>query len=163
MRYPKAGYPNPKVRLRVFDLERYLDLTKERKWKSQDDVGKATKELVLENPFKEDDVVISEVVWVGENELIVKATNRIATVERVARFVFGEDDAMKDERIVVGKVVREVDFEKLDGGWAEPVSTKPSTVSYQFTEKISVVTPEGFEHRWDFFDSSPPFFPIEIR
>lgn len=123
MRYPKAGYPNPKVRLRVFDLERYLDLTKERKWKSQDDVGKATKELVLENPFKEDDVVISEVVWVGENELIVKATNRIATVERVARFVFGEDDAMKDERIIVGKVVREVDFEKLDGGWAEPVSS----------------------------------------
>ncbi|GAA5989679.1 hypothetical protein JCM5350_001661 [Sporobolomyces pararoseus] len=123
MRYPKAGYPNPKVRLRVFDLEKFLESSSQRtQWTSQSDVEKFTKELVLENPFDEDDVVISEVVWVGENELMVKATNRIATVERVARFEFSREDYLEDERIVVGKVVREVDFEKLDGGWAEPGS-----------------------------------------
>ena len=127
MRYPKAGYPNPEVRLRVFDLEKFLESSSQRtQWTSQSDVEKFTKELVLENPFDEDDVVVSEVVWVGENELMVKATNRIATVERVARFEFSREDYLEDERIVVGKVVREVDFEKLDGGWAEPVSLFPS-------------------------------------
>jgi len=131
MRYPKAGYPNPKVRLRVFNLEKYLPSTQKQEWKTDSEVQRATKELVLENPFPENDVVISEVVWVGENELMVKATNRIATIERVARFEFTTEDSddYKDERILVGKVVREVDFEKLDGGWAEPVSQSlfPST------------------------------------
>ncbi|GAA5897721.1 uncharacterized protein JCM6883_006795 [Sporobolomyces salmoneus] len=122
MRYPKAGYPNPKVRLRVFDLEQYLNSAQDRQWTREADVEKATKELVFENPFRDDDVVISEVVWVGENELMVKATNRIATIERVASFEFVNANELKDERILVGKVVREVDFEKLDGGWAEPGS-----------------------------------------
>jgi len=120
MRYPKAGYPNPKVRLRVFDLEKYLESTREAGYPTQQDVDKATNELVFDSPFPENDIIISEVVWTAENELMVKATNRIATIERVARFVFDET-VLADERIVVGKVVREVDFEKLDGGWAEPV------------------------------------------
>lgn len=120
MRYPKSGYPNPKVRLRVFDLEKYIASTRDAGYQTQQDIDKATKELVFDSPFPENDIIISEVVWTAENELMVKATNRIATIERVARFEFDET-VLADERIVVGKVVREVDFEKLDGGWAEPV------------------------------------------
>ena len=61
--------------------------------------------------------------WVGANELMVKATDRIAKVQRVAHFVLGE---VREEREVVGKVVREDDYGAIDGGWVEPVRSLPT-------------------------------------
>lgn len=55
----------------------------------------------------------------GKDDLIVKATNRIASVERVAHFVLGPGNEERGE--VVGQVVRETDWKALDGGWVEPV------------------------------------------
>ncbi|GAA5941973.1 S9 family peptidase [Sporobolomyces koalae] len=181
MRYPKAGYPNPKVRLRVFDLERFLtDRTSE--WSDEEGVLRATKELVLDNPFPEDDVIISEVEWIGADELMVKATNRIATIERVALFNFDRnlDDGQKS--VVVGKVVRSVDFDKLDGGWAEPGSnivgiastvllhsqandseSSASIPSYPPGYLDIVPSPSGFNHLAYFSpaDSKEPVFLTE--
>ncbi|GAA5856001.1 hypothetical protein JCM5353_008762 [Sporobolomyces roseus] len=179
MRYPKSGYPNPKVRLRVFDLEKYLESTRDAGYQTQQDIDKATKELVFDSPFPENDILISEVVWTAENEVMVKATNRIATIERVARFEFDET-VLADERIVVGKVVREVDFEKLDGGWAEPGSNIvgiSSTVLLHSQSDSSAVpipsyppgyldilpSPSGFNHLAYFSpaDSKEPIFLTE--
>ncbi|GAA6063684.1 hypothetical protein JCM10212_003351 [Sporobolomyces blumeae] len=138
MKYPKPGYPNPLVRIRVFDLERYQKLSRGEeldegeRLSEEDKVRRSLWELRLERPFDAEDEVVSEVVWIGRDELVVKVTNRIATVERVARFVLdaaGEEEDEEDrdragqsDRIMVGKVVREVDFDKLDQGWAEPGS-----------------------------------------
>lgn len=58
---------------------------------------------------------------------MIRATDRTGGKERVAHFVVGEDRALSsgdedgDEGEIVGKVVRDMDWVKKDGGWVEPV------------------------------------------
>ncbi|GAA5916914.1 hypothetical protein JCM5296_000616 [Sporobolomyces johnsonii] len=133
MRYPKAGFPNPKVRIRVFDLAAYLSLpTRPTPFSTSiasptvdPRVSSLTYDLVFSSPFPEIDVVVSEVTWVGKDQLIVKATDRTARVQRVALFDLSQMEGGVDEeegkpKTIVGQVVREDDFGELDGGWAEP-------------------------------------------
>ncbi|GAA5973880.1 hypothetical protein JCM21900_004734 [Sporobolomyces salmonicolor] len=133
MRYPKAGFPNPKVRIRVFDLAAYLSLASRPNPFStsiasptvDSRVSSLIYDLVFLSPFPETDVVVSEVTWVGKDQLIVKATDRTARVQRVALFDLskvggGGDEEDGKTKIIVGQVVRDDDFGKLDGGWAEP-------------------------------------------
>ncbi|GAA5898899.1 hypothetical protein JCM5296_004413 [Sporobolomyces johnsonii] len=133
MRYPKAGFPNPKVRIRVFDLAAYLSLpTRPTPFSTSiasptvdPGVSSLTYDLVFSSPFPEVDVVVSEVTWVGKDQLIVKATDRTARVQRVALFDLSKMEGGVDEeegktKTIVGQVVREDDFGELDGGWAEP-------------------------------------------
>lgn len=72
--------------------------------------------LTFSNPFPEDDVVITSVTWVGKDDLLVKGTDRVASMERTARFKMNGKGG-----IVVGEVVREFDATVKDGGWVEPV------------------------------------------
>ncbi|GJN88898.1 hypothetical protein Rhopal_001869-T1 [Rhodotorula paludigena] len=124
MRYPKPGYPNPRVNLRVFSLSAYLSRSAQATSSSRvtPRVRAALYTLAFSSPFPADDVLVTQVAWVGERELVVKATDRIARVERVAYFNLGEVDAdgEEEERSVVGRVIRETDWEAVDGGWAEP-------------------------------------------
>ncbi|GAA5940217.1 hypothetical protein JCM1841_004894 [Sporobolomyces salmonicolor] len=133
MRYPKAGFPNPKVRIRVFDLAAYLSLASRPNPFSTSiasptvdpRVSSLIYDLVFSSPFPETDVVVSEVTWVGKDQLIVKATDRTARVQRVALFDLskvggGGDQEDGKTNIIVGQVVRDDDFGQLDGGWAEP-------------------------------------------
>lgn len=80
----------------------------------------ATSQLVFENPFPADDLIIQEVTWVSKSELVVRATDRTGAKERVALFDLGGED--EQEGVVKGKVVRDNDWGKKDGGWVEPVS-----------------------------------------
>ncbi|BGP47610.1 Dipeptidyl peptidase 4 [Rhodotorula kratochvilovae] len=109
MRYPKPGFPNPRVTLRVFSLATYLASPSR-------SVSAATHMLVLARPFPAEDVLVTQVAWVGRDELVVKATDRTGRVERVGYF---DLRGAKEGEEVVGRVVRETDWEKLDGGWAE--------------------------------------------
>ncbi|CEQ43140.1 SPOSA6832_05038, partial [Sporobolomyces salmonicolor] len=139
MRYPKAGFPNPKVRIRVFDLAAYLSLASRPNPFSTSiasptvdpRVSSLIYDLVFSSPFPETDVVVSEVTWVGKDQLIVKATDRTARVQRVALFDLskvggGGDEEDGKTNIIVGQVVRDDDFGQLDGGWAEPATSTSS-------------------------------------
>ncbi|KAM0787347.1 hypothetical protein ACM66B_003435 [Microbotryomycetes sp. NB124-2] len=126
MRYPKPGYPNPKVKISVFDLKSYLDSPRDRPTLTDEDEASTTLDprveaalytLELSEPFGVNDTIVSEVSWVGSNDLMVKATNRVADQMRVAHFDFNESAA---GRKLVGKVVRDTDFSSIDGGWVEP-------------------------------------------
>ncbi|SCZ93927.1 BZ3500_MvSof-1268-A1-R1_Chr6-3g08994 [Microbotryum saponariae] len=128
MRYPKPGYANPLVTIHVFDLASYLAVP-QRPTPVEPEANppvvdprvlEVTYELVLSKPFDPNDMLVSEVTWVGKDDLMIKVTDRTAQIQRTAHFRL--DEAVTDRRIV-GKVVREEDFGKIDGGWIEPTQT----------------------------------------
>ncbi len=127
MRYPKPGFPNPIVQVKLFDLGAYQDspsrptLATNSSSPVDPAVEAVTYTLEFGSPFAGNDVVVGEVSWVSESEVVVKATNRIATVQRVAYFDLSK--AQAGQGTVVGKVVREVNMAEKDGGWVETVST----------------------------------------
>ncbi|GAA5872183.1 hypothetical protein JCM8547_003828 [Rhodosporidiobolus lusitaniae] len=133
MRYPKAGYPNPLVRVRVFDLSSYLSSPSSRPtlsstFSSSSTVDPAVRtslsRLELSNAFLAEETLVTELAWVGETDLLVKFTQRDAAVERIGYFQLGAagsgGEDTSGDKVVKGKTVRETDWVKRDGGWAEP-------------------------------------------
>ncbi|PSR86978.1 dipeptidyl peptidase IV N-terminal region-domain-containing protein [Coniella lustricola] len=130
MKYPKAGAPNPVVDLLFYDL-------------NQGDKF----EVNIDGGFADDDRLITEVVWAGENVLI-KETNRVSDVMRVV---------LVDVTSRTGKTVRTDDVGKLDGGWfeisqktrfipADPANQRPydgyiDTVVYDNGDHLAYFTP----------------------
>lgn len=92
--------------LNLFDLSAY---------ESGFPVDAATYSLQVENPFDVHDRIITEVAWVGDNDLIIKETNRAASRERVAHFDFS---TIAQDGLQAGVITRDVDYVKMDGGWA---------------------------------------------
>ncbi|SCV67402.1 BQ2448_5013 [Microbotryum intermedium] len=128
MRYPKPGYANPLVTIHVFDLASYSAIPP-RPTPIEDEakppvvdprVLEMTYELVLSKPFDPNDMLVSEVTWVGKGDLMIKVTDRTAQVQRTAHFRL--DEAVTNRKIV-GQVVREENFGEIDGGWIEPTQT----------------------------------------
>lgn len=99
--------PNPKITLRLFDLAAYT---------TSFIASSSTYILETEQPMDEHDRVLTEVVWVDDDDLIIKETNRAASRERVVYFDFS---ALATEGPQHGIVTRDIDYSKLDGGWAE--------------------------------------------
>ncbi|KAI5804934.1 putative dipeptidyl-aminopeptidase B [Geopyxis carbonaria] len=93
IKYPKAGAPNPVVHLQFFDIEKEEAFS-----------------VNIEGDLADDNRLITEVVWAGGGQVLIRETNR-------------ESDLLKMVLIDVnkrqGKVVREVDVAALDGGWFE--------------------------------------------
>lgn len=92
IKYPKAGSPNPFVNLLFYDA-------------TKNDVFAVT----IDGDFPEDDKLITEVVWAGD-QLLVKESNRVSDILRVI---------LIDVPDRAGKNVRELDVEEIDGGWFE--------------------------------------------
>ncbi|KAF3762643.1 hypothetical protein M406DRAFT_294395 [Cryphonectria parasitica EP155] len=92
MKYPKAGAPNPVVDLLFYDVDRGDQF-----------------EVKIDGGFADDDRLITEVVWAGQN-VIIKETNRVSDIMRVV---------LVDVASRTGKTVRTDDVGKLDGGWFE--------------------------------------------
>ncbi|GAA5990808.1 hypothetical protein JCM10908_000026 [Rhodotorula pacifica] len=130
VRYPKPGYPNPLITVRVFSLSRYLSLPAS--LAASERLASSILTLRLSHPFdpEAEGKVVTEVVWIGADELLVRMTDRSARVERIGRFdlasVQWEDktgNAKEAEQVLVGEVVRETDWWEKDGGWAEAAQT----------------------------------------
>ncbi|KAK0202348.1 dipeptidyl aminopeptidase [Desarmillaria ectypa] len=98
MRYPKPGYANPAVGVWVWDVN----------------VGEGWELDVNVGEEVQGGVVVQEVKWVGEEELLVKIVNRNADDGKVVYFDFGRDR--------VGREVRRLgkEGEEGDSGWIEP-------------------------------------------
>ncbi|TKA51992.1 hypothetical protein B0A53_05076 [Rhodotorula sp. CCFEE 5036] len=124
VRYPKPGYPNPRITVRVFSLARYLSLSTTLSAEERRSSSLLT--LRLSRPFDPEDEgeVVTEVVWIGPDELLVRMTDRSARVERIGRFDLASAEwqrksADAEEQVLEGEVVRETDWWEKDGGWAE--------------------------------------------
>ena len=94
IKYPKAGASNPVVDLQFYDV-------------AKDEVfGVQTN-----SDFPDEDRLITEVVWAGKDgKILVKNTNRESDLLKVALIDVNER---------VGKIVRTVDVDGIDGGWFE--------------------------------------------
>ncbi|KAG8530805.1 uncharacterized protein KY384_004162 [Bacidia gigantensis] len=138
LKYPKAGAPNPVVDLQFYDV-------------NKDEVFS----VPTDSDFPDDDRLITELVWAGkEGKALVKNTNRVSDILKVA---------LIDVTQRTGKVVRERDINKVDGGWFEvtekttfvpsdPASGRPHA-GY-----LDTVIHEGYDHLAYFtpLDNSEP-------
>lgn len=128
----QPGYANPTIKIRVFSLAHYQALPASTS--TQNRIASSLVTLRLSSPFDPDleGEVVTEVAWIGADELLVRMTDRSARVERVGRFDLASFDWSKLERdgsgqrVLVGEVVRETDWWRRDGGWAEAVRTLSS-------------------------------------
>lgn len=93
IKYPKPGTPNPIVDLLLLDLSNYESFSVP----------------IEENEAKDTEKLITEVIWTGDEKLIMRITDRDSSVLKV-----GVVDAKKKK----GKTSRTVDVGK-DGGWFE--------------------------------------------
>lgn len=126
IKYPKAGAPNPVVALKFYDI-------------AKDEVF----DVKADSDYSDDDRLITEVVWAGKDgKVLVRETNRESDILKVLLI-----DVMQR----VGKVVRTVDVDGIDGGWfevseetrfipADPSNRRPHS-GY-----IDTVIHEGYDH-----------------
>ncbi|KAG7094398.1 hypothetical protein E1B28_007998 [Marasmius oreades] len=132
MRYPKPGYANPIVNVYVVDLNAIPG----------GGVEEATVELTWEGRKEQDNSVIQEVAWVGDDELIVKEVNRNADDGSVVYFNIATGSRKGEGQ---GLVVRKLGKygEEGDDGWIESAQNiYPISLGY-----LDIVpTPEGYNH-----------------
>ncbi|EPS40932.1 hypothetical protein H072_5200 [Dactylellina haptotyla CBS 200.50] len=125
IKYPKAGAPNPTVDILFFDIEK----------------GESF-EVTIENDFPDPDRLITEVTWAGNNNVLIKESNRESDILKVVLIDVGKR---------TGKIVREVDINSIDGGWFEVSQTTtyiPADPEFGRANDgyIDTVVHEGFDH-----------------
>lgn len=126
IKYPKAGAPMSVVNLQFYDTTRKEIFT-----------------IPIEGDFKDNDKLITEVVWAGSSgKLIVRETNRVSNILKVVAM---------DAQGRFGSIARETNVTAIDGGWfevsedttyvpADPANGRPHD-GY-----IDTVIHEGFDH-----------------
>ncbi|KZV77828.1 peptidase S9B [Exidia glandulosa HHB12029] len=115
MPYPKPGTPNPVVSVQVFDLSRFKDVHPEPP--SVDAVdAQFVKTLEWEEMRDREESIIQEVAWVGNEELMVKETNRGADDGVVVYVDLRSSTTTYRVARRLGK-----NGEQGDEGWIEPV------------------------------------------
>nr|CAG8529769.1 15075_t:CDS:10 [Entrophospora candida] len=140
MRYPKPGYPNPTVALYIYHLDTPL--------------AAQSGPVVIENDFKEDNKLITELAWCGDDQLLVRVMNRIQDIQRTV---------LVDARKLKGKAVREESTAVTDNGWFEITKSmiyiKP-TGSIKSDSYLDIMSNNGYDHIAFFstLDSSKPQF-----
>jgi dipeptidyl aminopeptidase len=125
IKYPKAGAPNPIVTVQFYDVE-----------KSE------VFDVKIENDFVDDNRLITEIVWAGKGEVLVRETNRESDILKII---------LMDVTSRTGKTVRTENVRTLDGGWME-VSQKTTFVPADPANGrphdgyIDTVIHEGYDH-----------------
>jgi dipeptidyl aminopeptidase B len=131
IKYPKAGAPNPVVDLLFYDVERAEVFS-----------------VDVSGGFADDDRLITEVFWADKDQVLIRESNRESDVTRLL---------LVDASSRSGKMVRQLDVAKLDGGWftprhntlfipADPANGRPEsgyidTVIYENHNHMAYFTP----------------------
>lgn len=135
LKYPKAGYKNPKLGVNVFEL-----------------ANKKTEELFNNHQGKEfQDYLVTEVLWVGNSDLFLRTTDRISTELKIV---------IVDAVTMEFKIAR---HEVAENGWFElshdtyyiPLN---SSVGRPEDGYIDTITVDGYNHLAYYtpIDSSEP-------
>ena len=137
IKYPKAGAPNPVVELLFWDMTKLESFG-----------------VKVDKDFKDDQRLITEVLWAGDEKVLVRETNRESDILKMV---------LIDVKKRKGKVVREQDVAALDGGWFEVTQDTvyvPADASKgrRHDGYIDTVIHGGFNHLAYFptLDSSKP-------
>ena len=138
IKYPRAGSPNPTVHLRFYDIEK-----------------ENVFDVSIDGDLPDDDRLITEVIWAGEtSQALIRQTNRESDLLKMA---------LVDAANRQGRIVREKDVQKLDGGWFEVSETTtfvPADASNGRPDDgyIDTVIHEGYDHLAYFspLDSAEP-------
>ncbi|CAG8569570.1 5544_t:CDS:10 [Ambispora leptoticha] len=141
MKYPKPGYPNPRVTLHVYDIV-------------SSSIVEQTEAIRMEYNFDDEDRLITEVAWAGESYLLVRVMNRIQDLQRIV---------LVDAASRKGTTVREENAEEQDGGWfeiAQSIVYIPKSDTRKKDAYIDLVNNNGYLHLAMFspIDSSNPTF-----
>lgn len=163
MKYPKPGFANPTVSVKMIDLDEIRDAT--RKGASVmptqytlhspvSDKGKATNEVdrVLSSDAGAKERLVTEVKWVSDTDLLVKETDRYSDVMRIVLFDLSpQAKASAAGTQVVGQVVRRQDARADASGWIraaqtiEPLSHHNLSIGSTAYLDI-VVSTDGYRH-----------------
>ncbi|GAA6021103.1 hypothetical protein JCM10207_003364 [Rhodosporidiobolus poonsookiae] len=134
MRYPKSGYPNPLVTIRLFSLSAFLSspscrpsLPSSSSPTVTPGVSSYLSTLVLDRPTPPSDFVVSELASAGEKGLLMRVMSRDAAVERVGLFEVREEDEEGRERR--GRTVRETDWVEKGQTISSLLPSSPSSLS----------------------------------
>ncbi|KAL1651340.1 hypothetical protein SLS58_000679 [Diplodia intermedia] len=125
IKYPKAGAPNPIVHLQFFDI-------------AQSEVFSVN----ITDDFADDDRLITEVIWAGGKQVLIRETNRESDLLSIS---------LIDVATRSGAKVRTDNVNELDGGWME-VSTTTTFIpadpenGREFDGYIDTVIHDGYDH-----------------
>jgi hypothetical protein len=82
----------------------------------------------IKDDFPDNDRLITEVVWAGAEQVLIRETNRESDLLRMI---------LIDVTTRTGKVVRELNVAELDGGWFEVVCHKAMPCSGAYSDLSS--------------------------
>ncbi|KAI0071164.1 dipeptidyl aminopeptidase [Panus rudis PR-1116 ss-1] len=130
MKYPKPGYNNPLVSVRVFEMDKYNAQIEHSNATANTTVlaEQSTLELEWSGRLPANDSVIQEIAWVGNTALLVKEVNRAASNGSVVLFDLHQGASNHGEVVrVLGK-----NGEEGDDGWIDSAQT-----IFPLTSKLS--------------------------
>lgn len=180
MKYPKPGFANPTVSVKMIDLDEIRSATRQggavrptqyTLHSPMSSKGKAADEVdrLLSTDAGVKERLVTEVKWVSDSALLVKETDRYSDVMRivhfdVARGMLPTIKAGSAGADVEGEVVRKQDARADKSGWIraaqtiEPLSHHNLSVGSTAYLDI-VVSPQGFRHL-AYYDSATSDQPV---
>ncbi|CAG8478792.1 4428_t:CDS:10, partial [Acaulospora colombiana] len=126
MKYPKPGYPNPVVTFHIYDVSTPL-------------VSQSSA-IPFTDDFSEDDKIITEVCWTGNDKVLVRVMNRVQDIARVV---------LVDVSTLKGTTVREENADERDGGWFEITRSMVylnKSGSLNQDAYLDIVVNDGYNH-----------------
>ncbi|KAJ1036443.1 hypothetical protein NDA13_000323 [Ustilago tritici] len=186
MKYPKPGFPNPVVSVKMIDLDEIREATKKGATVRPTQFtlhsplstkGKAANEVdkLLSSDAGTKERLVTEVKWVADSELLVKETDRYSDVMRLIKFDLSDKGKATAATAgsgadIAGEVVRRQDARADKSGWIHAAQTieplSHHNLSVRSTAYLDiVVSPEGFRHLayYDSAASDQPTFLTKGR
>lgn len=125
IKYPKAGAPNPVVDLLFYDVKRNENF-----------------EVEVTGGFKDDNRLVTNVLWAGQGQALVQEANRES--DRI-RYVLVDVEKRN------GKTVRDINLKDQDLGWVEPAQRTTYVPADANNGRpndgyIDTVVYEGYDH-----------------
>ncbi|SPO29347.1 related to dipeptidyl aminopeptidase [Ustilago trichophora] len=176
MKYPKPGFPNPIVSVKMIDLDEIREATRKgvtvrptqyTLHSPMSNKGKADNEIdrLLSTDAGVKERLVTEVKWVSDNELLVRETDRYSDVMRIVNFDLSNKARVNAAGVdVVGQVVRRQDARADKSGWIRAAQTieplSHHNLSVGSTAYLDIVVSQAGYRHLAYYDSATSDKPI---